>query len=144
MFNQLHHPGALFFLFFKVSLFLIPTTINRQLFSVSLLLKEYQYKKKEYQYRSYYIKYLLFNPLNLYFISICLFSNIFRWICFPQSKPLISHLHISRTDHAGFHYANFIKDYICSSFGNNVSTQTRDLLQLLMRCELAKANWPSQ
>lgn len=82
----------------------------------------------KYQYRSY-IKHLPFNPLTLV-ISICMFSNIFRWICFPQSKPIISHLHISRTDHAGFHYATFIKNYICSSFGNNVSTQTRDLLQL--------------
>lgn len=30
----------------------------------------------------------------------------------------------------GFHYANFIRNYICSSFGNKLSAQTRDLLQL--------------
>ena len=32
--------------------------------------------------------------------------------------------------HAGFYYVNFIRNYICSSFGDKTSTQTRDLLQL--------------
>lgn len=79
---------ALIFVKYPYFFFLLPIVINRHF--CQLALKNIKASNIKVLSTCLSIFWLC-----LYFISICVSSNIFRCICFSLSKPIISPLHIS-------------------------------------------------